>query len=650
MAEWEVPGYTRLKALGSGGFGQVVLARHDASGTPVAIKYLRQNLLSDPEFAEMFRAEAAVLGSLEDPHVVRLYEYVEATDGAAIVMELVDGVSLREILKHLGATTPEAALVVLQGSLLGLAAAHQRGVVHRDYKPENVLVDADGASKLTDFGIAARSGDHPMPAGTVHYAPPEQFTGAPATPAADVYAATATCFECLAGQPPFRGDTVEALLHQHLSQPVPLEAVPEALRPLIAAGMAKNPADRPADGNAFVAALRVLAAGAYGPDWEQRGRSHLGEAALLLAALWPSRRPPADEGTTVERIPLRRRSRMIKTVIAASVVIVAAAAGTALAAASLNKPSAFANQTPVGTVSLQPSPTTSGPIAPSSPAASSSATSSASSSASASASASSSASSSSSSSAPAPPAVTGVAPSSGSTAGGTTVTITGTGLAGATGVSFGSAAGTIKADSATKITVTSPPGTGAVSVTVTTPHGHAAGTFTYVAPPPAVSGVSPSSGPATGGTTVTISGTGLAGATAVHFGSASATISSDSATKITVTSPAVDATGAVSVTVTTPVGTSAAATFTYLAPPPSVTGLKPNSGSTEGGTTVTIVGSNLAGATSVSFGGAAATIVSDGAEEITVTSPAGQGAVSVTVTTPSGTSSGATFTYVSPIE
>jgi eukaryotic-like serine/threonine-protein kinase len=160
MTEWEVPGYTRLKALGSGGFGQVVLARHDASGTPVAIKYLRPNLLSDPEFTEMFRAEAAVLGSLEDPHVVRLYEYVEATDGAAIVMELVDGVSLREILKHLGATTPEAALVVLQGSLLGLAAAHQRGVVHRDYKPENVLVDADGASKLTAGAVHRRPG-HP---------------------------------------------------------------------------------------------------------------------------------------------------------------------------------------------------------------------------------------------------------------------------------------------------------------------------------------------------------------------------------------------------------------------------------------------------------------------------------------------------------
>src|ERR1700759_782262 len=158
-AGWTVPGYTGLKALGSGGFGEVVLARHDTSGNPVAIKSLRPNLLADTRFAKMFRAEAAVLASMDDPHVVRLYEYVESPSGAAIVMELVDGGSLRQILARQGGTTPEAALVVLQGSLLGLAAAHARRVVHRDYKPENVLVDQDGTSKLTDFGIAVRAGD-----------------------------------------------------------------------------------------------------------------------------------------------------------------------------------------------------------------------------------------------------------------------------------------------------------------------------------------------------------------------------------------------------------------------------------------------------------------------------------------------------------
>jgi serine/threonine protein kinase len=184
VAEWDVPGYTELKALGSGGFGDVVLARHNVSGTLVAIKYLRRDLLADPEFTAMFRGEAEVLAYLNDSNVVRLYEYVESPSGAAIVMELVDGVSLREILANQGATTAEAALVVLEGSLLGLAAAHQRGIVHRDYKPENVLVNGDGVSKLTDFGIAARAGDSPIPAGTLVYAPPEQFAGTPARPPA----------------------------------------------------------------------------------------------------------------------------------------------------------------------------------------------------------------------------------------------------------------------------------------------------------------------------------------------------------------------------------------------------------------------------------------------------------------------------------
>ncbi len=307
MPEWKIPGYTEVRALGSGGFGEVVLARHDESGTSVAVKYLRGELLADPGFAAMFRDEAAVLASLDDPNVVRLYEYIESPAGAAIVMELIDGVSVREILARQGATTAEAALVVLQGSMLCLAAAHARGVVHRDYKPENVLVNGQGASKLTDFGIAARAGDRAVPAGTLAYAPPEQFAGALASPAGDVYAATATFYECLTGRPPFTGGTTEALLAQHRSGPVPLEAVPGPLRPLVATGMAKDPGDRPANAAAFVAELRAVAAGAYGKDWEERGRSRLAEVALLLAALWPSGAAPAApaaQGAAVEQASL----------------------------------------------------------------------------------------------------------------------------------------------------------------------------------------------------------------------------------------------------------------------------------------------------------------------------------------------------------
>src|SRR5580658_3463788 len=331
MPEWKVPGYTELKMLGSGGVGQVVMARHDVTGNLVAIKYLRRELLDDPEFAAMFRAEARALASLSDPNVVRLYEYAESPAGAAIVMELVDGTSLREILTRHGKTSAEAALVVLQGSLLGLAAAHARGVVHRDYKPENVLVNGQGASKLTDFGIAARSGDRAMAAGTLAYAPPEQFGGGPASPSGAVYAAPATFYECLTGHPPFSGDGAERLLYQHLAEPVPLDPVPEPLRPLIEAGMAKDPGRRPADATILVGELRTVASGAYGPDWEERGRSLLGEAALLLAALWPSGAPAAVQGTTVHRIRLRRhlRPRHISAVKAA------AAAGVAIAVAAV---------------------------------------------------------------------------------------------------------------------------------------------------------------------------------------------------------------------------------------------------------------------------------------------------------------------------
>ena len=576
-ARWSVPGYTELKALGSGGFGDVVLARREATGALVAIKYMRRKLLADPQWAQMFRAEAQVLAILDDPNIVRLDEYVESPSGAAIVMELVDGVSVREILARRGATTPEAALVVLRGSLLGLAAAHRRGVVHRDYKPENVLVDGNGASKLTDFGIAARAGAEPVPAGSLMYAPPEQFAGAAASPAGDVYAATATFFECLTGRPPFTGDTVERLLYLHRAAPVPLEPVPEPLRPLVAAGLAKQPGNRPGDAAAFVTALEAVAARRYGPDWAARGRSWLGEAALLLAALWPSGAPPAVHGSAVEQVGLSRtaqearnvgearhlrhlwhlrhllhlRDRRGRRALRLSPVKAAVAIGTAAAVAVAGVALAVhltgrGGPPPAGTL----------------------------------------------------PAVTGVSPAGGTDMGGTLVTITGTGLAGATMVTFGGVAGRITADSDTRITVasppsagivgipvtaaaitadagarisrTGPPGTGTVDIAVTTPAGTskptAADHYTFTDPRPAVIRISPDSGSTAGGTTVSITGTGLAGATGVRFGTLAGQITADSNTQVTAITPA--GTGTVNVTVTTPAGTSPpVGHYTYTARP-----------------------------------------------------------------------------------
>ncbi|MER7271913.1 serine/threonine protein kinase [Micromonospora sp. WMMD712] len=286
---WLVSGYTEVRELGSGASGRVVLATHDATGTPVAVKYLVGGLGGDPSFRESFRAEARLLADIDDPNISRLYEYVESPTGAAIVMELVNGVSLRQMLRANGPTGPEAALCVLKGSLAGLAAAHARGVVHRDYKPENVLVTAQGESKLADFGIAMPIGGESttIVSGTPRYMAPEQWTGAAAAPACDIYAATATFFECLTGRPPYDGRSLLALRDQHASAPVPTDPAPPPVHELLRRGMAKRPDERPQPAQVFLGVLEQIAGGAYGPDWEERGIRELARRAALLAVLFP---------------------------------------------------------------------------------------------------------------------------------------------------------------------------------------------------------------------------------------------------------------------------------------------------------------------------------------------------------------------------
>ncbi|MFD0517549.1 serine/threonine-protein kinase [Paractinoplanes durhamensis] len=298
MSGWQLTGYTPVRPLGAGASGSVVLATHDPSGTAVAIKYLARGLGDDPSFREAFRKEARLLGQIDDPHISRLYEYVESAEGAAIVMELVNGVSLRQMLREHGPTTPEAALAVLKGSLAGLGAAHARGVVHRDYKPENVLVTEDGQSKLADFGIATPIGEgaDTIVTGTPRYMAPEQWTGVPATPACDIYAATATFFECLTGRPPYDGPNLFALHELHANAPIPTDPAPPAVHHLLRYGMAKLPADRPQHAAAFLDILERVAGSAYGPGWEERGIGALARRAALLAALWPF--PDGNSGAT----------------------------------------------------------------------------------------------------------------------------------------------------------------------------------------------------------------------------------------------------------------------------------------------------------------------------------------------------------------
>ncbi|WP_436760841.1 protein kinase domain-containing protein [Streptosporangium sp. V21-05] len=305
-----VPGYREIRELGVGGGGRVVLATYAPTGAYVAIKYLNSALRDDHRFLARFRAEARVMVELRDPNVVQLYEYYEDVLEAAIVMELVDGVALRRILSEHGGTSPEAALTVLKGSLLGLAFAHDAGVVHRDYKPENVLIQADGGSKLADFGIAAHVGETGTTAGTPAYMAPEQWEGAPASAATDVYAATCVFFECLTGRRPYLADHRLVLMHRHRHEAIPVEEVPGSVRGLVMRGLAKNPADRPRSARAFLEELETAALAAYGPEWEQRGRRHLAELATLLALAFPLAKPAPKAASSVAQTVLGRVGRV----------------------------------------------------------------------------------------------------------------------------------------------------------------------------------------------------------------------------------------------------------------------------------------------------------------------------------------------------
>jgi IPT/TIG domain len=244
------------------------------------------------------------------------------------------------------------------------------------------------------------------------------------------------------------------------------------------------------------------------------------------------------------------------------------------------------------------------------------------------------------------PTITGISPPSGPTAGGTTVTLTGTAFPGANSVRFGTTPASFTITSATTISAVSPPGTGSVQVTVTTPGGNSNGiTYTYQNVP-TISALSPDAGPTVGGNTVTITGTNLSGVTSVTFGGTPAvSFVVVSPTEVTAIAPS-GAAGLSSVTVTAGTTSSAPAVYFYVAAP-VVTAIAPTAGPATGGTTVTLTGANLVEATAVAFGGTPAasfTVVSS--TEVQAVTPPGAGTVEVTVTTAGGTDDGVFFQYL----
>ncbi|MDX2706567.1 serine/threonine-protein kinase [Streptomyces sp. PA03-6a] len=247
----------RLDApIGRGGMGEVWRATDEVLGRPVAVKLLLGDG-SDASAAARFRLEAQTAARLGHPHVVAVFDFGSWDGRFFLVMELVEGDSLGQLLEAGHVLGAEHVAVVAAQAAAGLAAAHQQGIVHRDIKPGNLMLDAAGSLKIGDFGIA-RFVDDPAAAltmtgqivGTSLYLAPERALGRTAGPASDVYALGCVLYQLLTGRTPFQGDSATALLYQHIdSAPVPPSQLgadlPAAFEGYLLGLLAKQPEDRP---------------------------------------------------------------------------------------------------------------------------------------------------------------------------------------------------------------------------------------------------------------------------------------------------------------------------------------------------------------------------------------------------------------------
>ncbi len=256
--------------LGRGASSIVYRATDTVTGQVVAVKALSPELAGRPESRQRLRAEADVLMRLSHPNIASVVDLVETDDAVWLVTEALPGTSLRNVLIHARKLEPEQALSVFTGLLAGLAYAHQRGLVHGDLKPENVLVEASGTARLVDFGQSVPAG-HATAGGTAAYMSPEAVRGEAVGPAADLYSAGAVLYEALTGQPPFLAASQQALLQLQLTAtPKPIADLPPAIGSLVAALLEKDPARRPADATAALSAFDAAVRDAYGSEWRRR--------------------------------------------------------------------------------------------------------------------------------------------------------------------------------------------------------------------------------------------------------------------------------------------------------------------------------------------------------------------------------------------
>jgi serine/threonine-protein kinase len=258
--------YKVLSRLGAGGMADVFLAEDQQLGRKVALKLLHRRFSADPDFVERFRREAQAAAGLQHPNVVSVYDRGSFEDTYYIAMEYLPGRSLKQLIRQEAPLDPSRAIDITIQILKAARFAHRRGVIHRDLKPHNVIIDDADQAKVTDFGIA-RAGASDMTEtgsimGTAQYLSPEQAQGHAVSAGSDLYSVAVVLYEMLTGRVPFDGESAVTIALKHVSEaPVPPSAinpaVPPELEQVVMWALNKNPADRPTDADQFINALEA---------------------------------------------------------------------------------------------------------------------------------------------------------------------------------------------------------------------------------------------------------------------------------------------------------------------------------------------------------------------------------------------------------
>lgn len=246
--------YEIIKLIGEGGMANVYLAYDPILKRNVAVKILRGDLSNDEKFVKRFKREAISASSLAHPNIVEIYDVGEENGNYFIVMEYVDGITLKTLIKKRGKMILAEVLDITKQVASGLECAHASCIIHRDIKPQNIMVLDDGLVKITDFGIAVASNSESLTQtnsvmGSVHYLPPEQANGSGSTVRSDIYSLGIMMFEMLTGKVPFKGETAVEIAIKQLKEPLPSismyrDDIPQSVENIILKACAKNPENR----------------------------------------------------------------------------------------------------------------------------------------------------------------------------------------------------------------------------------------------------------------------------------------------------------------------------------------------------------------------------------------------------------------------